>query len=187
VARAKARDSRALILAAAREEFGQLGYAGGRVERIARRAGVNKQLLFYYFGSKTGLFKAVLDAASHDIADATTGQEKSAPLERLRAVALQVFDAVHANGGLIRMGLLGASPHDAARSAWDEPLKRLSETVRAAVSEGQGLGYVRDDVDPEIVARLVLATAVGCLALPDQDAARLRANVLDLIARALAW
>ncbi len=48
------------IIAAAREEFSRRGFDGARVEQIARRAGVNKQLLFYYFHSKRGLFTAVL-------------------------------------------------------------------------------------------------------------------------------
>src|SRR2546430_14426564 len=57
----KLRNSSALrLIAAAREEFSRRGFDGARVEQIARRAGVNKQLLFYYFHSKRGLFTAVL-------------------------------------------------------------------------------------------------------------------------------
>ena len=48
------------LVAAAREEFSRRGFDGARVEQNARRAGVNKQLLFYYFHSKRGLFTAVL-------------------------------------------------------------------------------------------------------------------------------
>lgn len=187
------RDSRRLILSAAREEFGQHGFAGGRVDRIARRAGVNKQLLFYYFGSKAGLFRSVLESASSDIAGvAGKTPDRGGPLERLRAVADRVFDAVAAHGDLIRMSLLGAAAGDGARAILGEALASLSGTIRTLVSEGQGLGYVRDDVDPEIVARLVLATAVGVLALDGGQAeggraTDLRRSAIDLIARALAW
>ena len=48
--------SRRLLLAAALEEFGAKGYAGARVQEIAARAGVNKQLINYYFDSKEGLY-----------------------------------------------------------------------------------------------------------------------------------
>ncbi len=182
------RNSRGLILSAAREEFGQHGFAGGRIDRIARRAGVNKQLLFYYFDSKAGLFRAVLESASSDIAGAAgRTDERAGPLERLRAVTDGVFDAVAANGDLIRMSLMGAAAGDPGRAVLDQALASLSGTIRALVSEGQGLGYVRDDVDPEIVARLVLATAVGCLALEGGPATGLRRAAIDLIARALAW
>ena len=52
--------TRRKILAAALQEFSAKGIDGARVDAIAARARVNKQLLYYYFGSKDGLFRAVL-------------------------------------------------------------------------------------------------------------------------------
>ena len=49
------------LLEAATEEFAAHGVAGGRVDRIAAAAEANKQLIYAYFGSKEGLFDAVLD------------------------------------------------------------------------------------------------------------------------------
>ena len=51
---------RTRILAAATEEFAAAGYGGGRVDAIAARAGVNKRLLYHYFGDKSALFDAVI-------------------------------------------------------------------------------------------------------------------------------
>jgi len=48
------------ILAAAALEFAERGYAGARVDRIARRARVNKAMLYYHFHSKQGLYRALL-------------------------------------------------------------------------------------------------------------------------------
>jgi len=48
------------ILKAAIDEFVAHGLAGARVDRIATRAGVNKQLLYRHFGSKEGLFDAAV-------------------------------------------------------------------------------------------------------------------------------
>jgi AcrR family transcriptional regulator len=48
------------LLAAALEEFAERGPAGARVESIARAAGVNKQLITYYFGGKEGLYREML-------------------------------------------------------------------------------------------------------------------------------
>jgi len=48
------------LLAAALEEFAARGPAGARVESIARAAGVNKQLITYYFGGKEGLYREML-------------------------------------------------------------------------------------------------------------------------------
>lgn len=48
--------SRRALLAAALDEFAAKGFAGARVQDIADRAGVNKQLVNYYFDSKEGLY-----------------------------------------------------------------------------------------------------------------------------------
>lgn len=47
------------LLDAAFDEFSARGYAGARVGDIASRAGVNKQLITYYFGGKAGLYQAL--------------------------------------------------------------------------------------------------------------------------------
>src|SRR6516225_8114645 len=53
--------TRAAILKAALEEFSHEGVAGGRTDEIARRAGVNKALIYYYFKDKEGLYAAALE------------------------------------------------------------------------------------------------------------------------------
>ena len=55
-----ARVSPEKILAAAAREFAQRGYAGARVDRIARLARVNKAMLYYHFGSKQELYRQLL-------------------------------------------------------------------------------------------------------------------------------
>lgn len=51
--------TRARILDAATEEFGAKGFAGARVSEIAARAGMNQQLIAYYFGGKEGLYREI--------------------------------------------------------------------------------------------------------------------------------
>jgi AcrR family transcriptional regulator len=48
------------ILDAAAREFAERGYAGARVDRIARRAAVNKAMLYYHFASKQQLYRTLL-------------------------------------------------------------------------------------------------------------------------------
>jgi AcrR family transcriptional regulator len=55
-----ARDSGAAILRAAAHEFAERGYDAARVDRIAVRARVNKAMLYYHYGSKQGLYVAIL-------------------------------------------------------------------------------------------------------------------------------
>jgi AcrR family transcriptional regulator len=54
----RAEASKAKLLSAAREEFARHGLLGARVDTIARKAGVNKQLIYYHFSSKTRTWAA---------------------------------------------------------------------------------------------------------------------------------
>ncbi|WP_043639522.1 TetR/AcrR family transcriptional regulator [Nonomuraea candida] len=59
--------TRTALLEAAREEFAAYGIAGARVDRIAERAGVNKERIYGHFGSKEKLFDAVITEALDDL------------------------------------------------------------------------------------------------------------------------
>ena len=63
-------DTRARILKAAVEEFAARGYDGAGVDRIARRARVNKALIYYYFESKRGLYREILQGALRQLVEA---------------------------------------------------------------------------------------------------------------------
>src|SRR5256714_4466701 len=74
------------ILAAAMTEFSQHGFGGARIDGIAERAGVNKRLIYYYFGSKEALFLAVLEQTYADIrsAERALHLENLAPADAVR-------------------------------------------------------------------------------------------------------
>jgi AcrR family transcriptional regulator len=55
------KDRRTRILDAAEEAFATLGYEGASLRQIAAGAGVNLAAAYYYFGSKEGLFKEVME------------------------------------------------------------------------------------------------------------------------------
>jgi TetR/AcrR family transcriptional regulator len=55
------------LLSAARREFSDRGLAGARVDEIAARAGVNKQLVYHYFGDKDALYRAVIEWVYEEI------------------------------------------------------------------------------------------------------------------------
>lgn len=63
-------DTRGRILKAAVEEFAARGYDGAGVDRIARRARVNKALIYYYFESKRGLYHEILHDALRQLVEA---------------------------------------------------------------------------------------------------------------------
>jgi TetR/AcrR family transcriptional regulator len=74
--------TRERILSAALKEFAAHGFAGARVDAIARRADINKRMLYHYFGNKEKLFRAIL---RQKIAErrAWAGNLSSDPAERL--------------------------------------------------------------------------------------------------------
>ena len=65
--------TRAVILRAATAEITAKGLTGARVDAIAERAGVNKRMLYHYFGDKQGLYLAVLEATYAAIRAAEIG------------------------------------------------------------------------------------------------------------------
>jgi TetR/AcrR family transcriptional regulator len=87
--------TRAAILHAALEEFAHEGVAGARTDEIARNAGVNKALLYYYFKDKDGLYAAVLEqifgGLSAKVA-AVLDREDLSPREKLLLYAETHFD-----------------------------------------------------------------------------------------------
>src|SRR5918997_7094843 len=61
VSRESSRKTREMILDGALAEFSEKGFDGARIDEIALRAGVNKNLLYHHYGSKDGLFAALLE------------------------------------------------------------------------------------------------------------------------------
>ena len=160
----KLSNDRALrIVAAAREEFAKRGFAGARVEQIARRASVNKQLLFYYYHSKRGLFQAVLalsagelETALAELASSTGG---GGPLERLRLTLAAQFEFLARHPEIV--ALLGQASRSGGGAAFAPAINRLV----VLLAEGQGLGQVRDDLDPHLAAAQALILMVGYLSM----------------------
>jgi AcrR family transcriptional regulator len=158
-------------VAAARDEFAKRGFAGARVDQIARRAGVNKQLLFYYYHSKRGLFQAVLSQSAGELEGALATLAVppgggSGPLERLRITLAAQFEFLARHPDVV--ALIGQGTRSGA--AFAPVINRLV----VLLAEGQGLGQVRDDLDPHLAAAQALILMVGYLSLEAVVAASAR-------------
>lgn len=64
---AESEPSRRRILDAALDEFAEHGLAGGRVDRIAERASVNKAMIYYHFKSKDNLYRETIADIYHTV------------------------------------------------------------------------------------------------------------------------
>src|SRR5690349_13028144 len=83
VRRRNAAVTRGLILEAAMEEFATRGLPHARIEDIALRAGANRRMIYYYFGSKEGLYLAALEAVYAQLVE----EERKIDVEKLDPVA----------------------------------------------------------------------------------------------------
>ena len=178
----KLSNDRALrIGVAAREEFARRGFAGARIEQIARRAGVNKQLLFYYYHSKRGLFQAVLAQAAGELegALASVALPTGVPLERLRLTLQAQFEFLAHNPELVALlaqaaRLGGGGGGGGGGGSHFAPFAPAIKRLVVLLAEGQGLGQVRDDVDPHLAAAQALVLMVGYLSMEAVVAASAR-------------
>lgn len=87
--------TRRKLLAAAKKEFAEKGLAGARVNTIAARAGINKQLVYHYFGSKEQLYVVVLEQAYASFRERDTHLpfRDLEPVEAIRALTALLFDS----------------------------------------------------------------------------------------------
>src|ERR1700685_1089293 len=88
--------TRKAILRAAIREFSTHGLAGARTDAIAESAKVNKDLLYYYFKSKSGLYAAAIEEVSSAVAERAFAalDPKHSAGERLLRTALSHFDRI---------------------------------------------------------------------------------------------
>src|SRR5947207_7470136 len=97
--RGRPEESRASILEAAVDEFAREGVSGARTDAIARSAGVNKALLYYYFKDKNALYQAVLDQVFSGVRSAihNTLSQNLPPREKLASYVCAHFDYIASN------------------------------------------------------------------------------------------
>jgi AcrR family transcriptional regulator len=183
-----AQETKARILTAAFEEFAEYGVAGARVDRIAKNAGCNKNLIYVYFDSKENLFATVLE---HHLADAYAGVEFTP--QNLPDLARRVFDYTQANPDLYRLMAWATLERPASRS-----LSREREHDRKVplIAEQQDAGPVDGALPPELLLMAVMALGTawspafpfGASANPDSalDPATIREAVGEMVARIVA-
>ena len=100
-----AKKTKQLILDAAEIEFAKHGFKGARTDEIAKSAGVASRMIYYYFGSKEGLYKTVLQRPATEIQDviAQIDFETSSPDQALAAVirAAIAYETKHRHRGML--------------------------------------------------------------------------------------
>src|SRR6056297_89307 len=86
--------AKADLLNSARQEFAAKGFALAGIESIAEPTGLNKKMIYHYFGSKEALYIAVLEQAYLGIREMEEALplEDLEPLEAIRTLVLATWD-----------------------------------------------------------------------------------------------
>jgi AcrR family transcriptional regulator len=154
--------TRSDILAVATEEFATHGLSGARVDEIALRTKTSKRMIYYYFGSKEGLYLAVLEKAYSDIRAIESGLhlEDMAPEAAVRRLVEFTFDYQDKNPDFIRLVSI-ENIHQAEHVARSASIRSLNlsivETIRAILQRGREQGVFRAEVDPVDLHLLISA------------------------------
>lgn len=139
--------SRDRLLDAAAAEFAERGYAGAGVDRIARRARLNKAMIYYHFPNKQALYRAVLQDTFHAIG-ARVRAIADGPLppdrkirEFLSAVSAEAGQHPHFPPIMLRELAEGGRHLDAATLGM---MGGLLQTTAAILANGREAGAFRD-------------------------------------------
>ena len=196
--------TRSAILAAAHEEFALNGLSGARMDAIAARTNTVKRMIYYYFGSKEGLYLAVLERAYAAIRQAEAGLEldRLPPPVAIRRMVEFTFDYQTANPDFVRLVSI-ENIHQGRFIAESATIRAINisvlDSLRRILERGAADGSFRTDIDPvdvhmtisalvffRVANRPTFNTLFGCDLSDPAVQQRHRALTVDVVLRALA-
>lgn len=151
--------SRERLLAAALDEFSAHGYAGARINAIAERAGLNQQLITYYFGGKEGLYRAIEQRWLEQEATITA---PDTPFEDILAGYMTAaFADPRGSRLLLWTGLTDSASPDEQAPADSVQREDVSDLIRH-----QAHGEIDSDLDPALIQLALMGAALAPIAIP---------------------
>ena len=158
-----AQTTRDNILKAATKVFARYGYEGGSVEKISKAAKSFDRMIYYYFGSKEGLFIEVLEETCRRMNDAESklDLDTAKPVEALQAVIRFVMGYYRKNPEFITLlntENLHKGKHISKSMRAREYSSPAIEVIRRVLESGQAQGMFRKDVSARDLDLLIAAT-----------------------------
>lgn len=143
----------ARIVAAARDEFAEHGWAGTTIRAIARAAGVDPALVYHYFGSKEKLLDAATDPPQKWLDN--VAKVWAAPVEQLGAAVLRLLLASWEDDevGPTLHAILQTAAHDATTR------EKLRRVVAGSLMGAAQLGV--DDHERLVRSGLIASQTIG--------------------------
>ncbi len=148
--------TRRKILDAAKEEFFANGYTGARIESIAKRAGLNKQLIYHYFKGKDELINEtiadftssiptenlILPANPVNIAEFRYNVNKEHLMDFLKFTAWEAIDQVPKN------------------TNGEESRKKVLQSYVKDMASKQEMGLVPEELDPSLITLMISSLTI---------------------------
>lgn len=161
----RSEETRSRILESAIKLFSNRGYNKASVDDICAEAGISKGAFYHHFESKQALFLALLDSWLQTIDNAIeASKDKTAPETFMQMTDAFPYIFKTANAGL-PMFLefwLQASRDKKIWEASIAPYRRYHKYFTSLIKKGVEEGSFVE-VDPELAARMIVATAMGLL------------------------
>lgn len=145
--------TRSAIMTSAVTEFANKGYDGARVDEIAMHAGVNKNLIYHHYGSKDGLFVAVLEFTYEDIRKRQKDLElrDMDPVVGMRKLVIftgRIWVQLPHFQRLLHSENLHEGEHVRQSTRIPQMYNPLLDTIRDLLDRGAKSGQFRKDIDP---------------------------------------
>uniref|UniRef100_UPI0035CBF7A2 TetR/AcrR family transcriptional regulator n=1 Tax=uncultured Sphingomonas sp. TaxID=158754 RepID=UPI0035CBF7A2 len=187
------------IVAVAMAHFADKGFAGARVDEIAAATATSKRMIYYFFGGKEGLYRAVLTEAYRGIrsAELEAGLDTMAPRAALERLVALTFDYHFAHPELVRLVMdenmrHGGQVGSVAEARNDRVLPETQRLIDRGVADGSfRAGIDAIDLHMTISAlafyfvanRYTFGTLFGADMASVEAAARRREQVVATVAR----
>lgn len=159
----QARDVRAALVNAARRRFAARGFEAVSLREIGEAAGVTPAMVRYYFGGKTGLYEAAVEAAIEPLFARLAAVPDMTDIDELITGVTAAYGEVVARDPwlpplVMREVLL---PEGRLRKTFAERFAaRAAPALVAAFEAARERGEVRDDIEPGVAALSLVALAV---------------------------
>ncbi len=153
------------ILQVATHEFADKGLAGARIDEIAAATRTSKRMIYYYFGSKDGLYLAVLEEAYRRMRsiEADLHLDDLPPVQALRSLVEFTYDHHQGNEDFIRL-VMNENIHRAEYLRQSKTIEQLNvqaiDTIRALYERGVAQGVFRAGLDPVDIHAAISALTV---------------------------
>ena len=153
------------ILEVATHEFADKGLAGARIDEIAAATRTSKRMIYYYFGSKDGLYLAVLEEAYRRMRsiEAELHLDDLEPVAALRRLAEFTYDHHRDNEDFIRL-VMSENIHRAEYLQRSKTIRQLNvkaiDSIRGVYERGVAQKLFRPGLDPVDIHAAISALTV---------------------------